>query len=273
MSKQSSNHGPCAWLTTCSISYRVSYWSSSIETFFALPAIIFKCPIFKTRVASLSQFSEPDTMAPDLNSLPPSRSPNNSPLHSRVRNSNTEADRHQTPSPRSSSVSLAAAASVNAGLQNRESRQSSVSSNLSRASPQVGRMERRISNTVASLSLNDPTLPGPGELQGPDHRSRRTSNSFGPSSRGTSRDDAMNPRQVGDLQRLDHGANTSHGHSWQTTSPSVIGGSPTIATGDPHHSRHQSLGELHQELEQEQEAQVVRLRPRASIPCLDRVKS
>ena len=196
-------------------------------------------------------------MAPDLNSLPLSRSPSNSPLHSRVRNSNAEGARHQTPSPRSSSVSLAAAASVNAGRQNQESRRSSIGSNWNRGSPQIGRMERRISNTVASLSLNDPTLPGPGELQGPDNRSRRASNSFGGLSRGTGHDDATPSRPGGDLQRLEHGANASFGPSYPPTNPSMIGGSPTIATRDPYHSRPQSLGELHQELEQEQEAQVV----------------
>lgn len=38
-----------------------------------------------------------------------------------------------------------------------------------------------------------------------------------------------------------------------------------IATGDPHHQRAPSLGELHQELEQEQEAQVVS--HRAYLSC------
>lgn len=46
-------------------------------------------------------------------------------------------------------------------------------------------------------------------------------------------------------------------HSYRTASPTSIGGSPIIGTGDPHHQRTPSLGELHQELEQEQEAQVV----------------
>lgn len=32
----------------------------------------------------------------------------------------------------------------------------------------------------------------------------------------------------------------------------------SVAMGDPHHQRAPSLGELYQELEQEQEAQVVR---------------
>lgn len=46
------------------------------------------------------------------------------------------------------------------------------------------------------------------------------------------------------------------------------GGSPILATtGDPHHHhRTPSLGELHQELEQEQEAQVVSFGPRLRSP-------
>ncbi|KAA8650768.1 uncharacterized protein ATNIH1004_003457 [Aspergillus tanneri] len=48
-------------------------------------------------------------------------------------------------------------------------------------------------------------------------------------------------------------------HALRNSSPSSLGGSPIIATGDPHHQRAPSLGELHQELEQEQEAQVNRL--------------
>ncbi|KAL2820406.1 hypothetical protein BJX63DRAFT_313045 [Aspergillus granulosus] len=55
----------------------------------------------------------------------------------------------------------------------------------------------------------------------------------------------------------DHRSSISHGI--RTSSPSNIGGSPVISTGDPHHQRTPSLGELHQELEQEQEAQVNRL--------------
>lgn len=46
--------------------------------------------------------------------------------------------------------------------------------------------------------------------------------------------------------------------SYRTASPHSLSGSPIIASGDPHHYRTPSLGEIHQELEQEQEAQVVR---------------
>lgn len=163
-------------------------------------------------------------MAPDLNSLPPSHSPSGSPLQSRVYHTNPESLRHQTPSPspRSSSVSLAAAATINAGIQNQDSRRSSTSSNRNRGSTQAVRNERRRSIVMMNLNLNDPSLPGPGELQSSDHRS-------------------------------------SIGHSFSTSSPHSIGGSPMIGTGDPHHQHAPSLGEIHQELEQEQEAQVVRL--------------
>jgi hypothetical protein len=54
--------------------------------------------------------------------------------------------------------------------------------------------------------------------------------------------------------------NEGHMSSFRTTSPHSLGGSPIIHSGDPHHNRAPSLGEIHQELEQEQEAQVVSIR-------------
>ncbi|KAI4133637.1 MAG: hypothetical protein LQ338_000149 [Usnochroma carphineum] len=149
-------------------------------------------------------------MAPDLNSLPPSRSP----VHA------NGIDRRQpaSPSPRSSSVSLAAAATINAGIQQQDSHRPSVSSRSNQQPSQSGRAERRRSNVAMNLNLNDPSLPGPGELQSSDHR-------------------------------------TSMPPAFRTASPQSMG-SPT--TAPPHH-RAPSLGELHQELEQEQEAQVNRL--------------
>ncbi|KAI4233410.1 MAG: hypothetical protein L6R40_007074 [Gallowayella cf. fulva] len=136
-------------------------------------------------------------MAPDLNSLPPSRSPVNPGAF--------------PPSPRSSSVSLAAAATINAGIQQQQdSRPSSISSRS---------QQRRLSNVA--LNLHDPSLPAPGELQSSDHRAR----------------------------------GSSIGQPFRTSSPQNIG-SPTNPLS---HHRAPSLGELHQELEQEQEAQVNRL--------------
>jgi len=46
--------------------------------------------------------------------------------------------------------------------------------------------------------------------------------------------------------------------AYRTTSPQALI-SPPLPGGDPHHNRTPSLGEIHQELEQEQEAQVNRL--------------
>jgi len=149
-------------------------------------------------------------MAPDLNSLPPSRSPSGTSLQT------------QRPagslSPRSSSLSLAASATINAGIQNEDSRRSSTSSTRNRSSATLGRRERRRSNVAMNLNLNDPSLPGPGELQ------------------------AGEPRP-------------SVGYHFRASSPHSIGGSPILPH---HHQRAPSLGELHQELEAEQEAQVVR---------------
>ena len=154
---------------------------------------------------------------PDLNSLPPSSASSGTPLPTRYNNNPDIYPRPTgSPSPRSSSVSLAAAATINAGMQNQDSRHSSSSSTRARPSPQMGRSERRRSTVAMNLNLNDPTLPGPGELQSSDHR-------------------------------------PSMSHNFQTSSPHSIG-SPTTA----HRQRAPSLGELHQELEQEQEAQVVR---------------
>ena len=69
-----------------------------------------------------------------------------------------------------------------------------------------------------NLQLNDPSLPAPGEM--------------------------INEGQIA---------------TYRTASPHSITGSPVMASGgDPRHFRTPSLGEIHQELEQEQEAQVVR---------------
>ncbi|KAJ5394601.1 uncharacterized protein N7487_012242 [Penicillium crustosum] len=101
----------------------------------------------------------------------------------------------------------------------------------------IGRLsvsERRRSAAGMNLNLNDMQGTSPGtssELPVSDHRDHRS----------------------------------SIGHAFRTASPSSHGGSPIFATADPHHQRAPSLGELHQELEQEQEAQVP-ASPIASIP-------
>ncbi|KAM6533706.1 hypothetical protein FALCPG4_006668 [Fusarium falciforme] len=126
----------------------------------------------------------------------------------------TAVPRNESPtrSPRSASISLQAAATMNAGLQHEPTRRSSSSSlSRHRSSPQAG---RRRSAVLMNLQLNDPSIPAPGEM-------------------------------------------VSEESGLTTASPRPISGSPLLA--DPHHHRAPSLGELHQELEAEQEAHVNRL--------------
>jgi len=143
-------------------------------------------------------------MSPDLNSLPPRRPSmtSASPLSERPRriSINTSDPHGSPPSPRSPSLSsLAAAATINAGLHR----------SPSRTSPSL---ERRRSYLLNTISHNDPSIPAPGEMQ------------------------------------------QSNGGS-----PRLGRRSFSLNTADPHHTRQPSLGELHQELENEQESQVNRL--------------
>ena len=139
---------------------------------------------------------------------------------SRAYSNGTRSPSRQSPSRHASSSSLAAAVTINAGFQNEESRRSSTSSNRGRPSPQVGRSERERRRSNAFLGSYDPTLPGPGELQ------------------------------VGDLRAQQYQGINLH---FRSASPQAIG-SPTMGV---QRDRAPSLGELHQELEAEQEAQVV----------------
>ena len=85
-------------------------------------------PTPAVHLSLLALYNEPP-MAPDLNSLPPSRSISNAPaMHRSISNSgDPTALRGQSPSPspRSASTSLQAAAAVNAGLQHEDSRRTS----------------------------------------------------------------------------------------------------------------------------------------------------
>ncbi|KAK7548642.1 hypothetical protein IWX49DRAFT_41456 [Phyllosticta citricarpa] len=148
-------------------------------------------------------------MPPDLNSLPPSRSPslsNSTPMSS--------SSQQQPSSPTATATATASASAtgpahhaphsiqVAAMLNANEERRSSSSSH--RNSNSAG---RRPSSVRMQLNLMDPNLPQPSEIQ-------------------------MSPSLH------------SHRPSWPTS---------------PHHQRAPSLGEIHQELESEQEAQVNRL--------------
>ncbi|KAK1147963.1 hypothetical protein N8T08_000479 [Aspergillus melleus] len=90
--------------------------------------------------------------------------------------------------------------------------------------------------------IDIPRRPSRSGMSGPERR--RSTN--------------LNPNNGNDPAGDSIPSSLSH-HALRTSSPSSLGGSPIIATGDPHHQRAPSLGELHQELEQEQEAQVNRL--------------
>lgn len=159
---------------------------------------------------------------PDLNSLPPSRSMAASPIQPRAMHGILPSSgRQDSPSPsRRQSTSTSLAAAASMNAAD-ISRRSSTSN---RGSPRLPRMlsERRRSQVAMSLNLNDPALPSPGELSTSDRR-------------------------------------PSFGQSFSSMSPSQINGRPTVATGDPNHQRHASLGDIHNELEQEQEAQVNRM--------------
>ncbi|KAI1345588.1 hypothetical protein F5Y01DRAFT_52006 [Xylaria sp. FL0043] len=133
-----------------------------------------------------------------------------------------------SPSPRSTSVSLQAAATVNAGLQHEPDRRTSSGSlSRQRHSPQAG---RRRSAVLMNLQLNDPALPAPGELV------------------------------AGGANNNSSSSNNHSNSSGLRMSPQPLSlSSPLLAGRDPHHNRAPSLGDLHQELEAEQEAQVNRL--------------
>lgn len=152
---------------------------------------------------------------PDLNSLPPS--PMNrtrrqsissadhaptSPLATGRRTSGAGIIPHLAHSPSSSgSHSLTAAATMNAGLHNEAARRASgIPADNDLAA-------RRRSSIQANLDLNDPVLPGPGEMA----------------------------RSPAGLERL------------RTASSAT----------SPVHHRNPSLGDMHQSLENESEAQVV----------------
>ncbi|KAK4165136.1 hypothetical protein QBC43DRAFT_333700 [Cladorrhinum sp. PSN259] len=126
-----------------------------------------------------------------------------------------------SPSPgRHPSISLQAAATLNASLQRESpSRRSPLSP--SRNSPIS---DRRRSQVQMNLQIADPTVPAPGEMLAENHNHNPAfQEPFNPS-----------PRFFHSSPRL-------------------------VATGESPHRRAPSLGEIHQELENEQEYQVNRL--------------
>ncbi|KAL4879171.1 hypothetical protein BJY04DRAFT_104058 [Aspergillus karnatakaensis] len=171
-------------------------------------------------------------MSPDINSLPPSRSTSASPRQRRNLSSllDTLAPTIPTQSISSSGVSSTTSPSMSSNNNNNNNNNnnhpngSNMTTDLPRRHHPIAVSERRRSGNLNLNSGNNSySESGIGEMPSPsEHRS-------------------------------------SFGHGLRTSSPSNLGGSPIIGTGDPHHQRAPSLGELHQELEQEQEAQVNRL--------------
>ncbi|KAI0186020.1 hypothetical protein EV127DRAFT_188221 [Xylaria flabelliformis] len=169
-------------------------------------------------------------MAPDLNSLPPS-SPVAVPLRAMTNGSvaavaspgaaaeSASAVRGESPSPSPRSASI----SLQAAATVNAGLQHEPGRRTSRSSLSRQRHSpqagRRRSAVLMNLQLNDPSLPAPGEMV------------------------------------LESGGNPHH----PRMSPQPLSSSPLLTGRDPHHNRAPSLGELHQELEAEQEAQVNRL--------------
>ncbi|KAL5340768.1 hypothetical protein BJX70DRAFT_93994 [Aspergillus crustosus] len=160
-------------------------------------------------------------MCPDINSLPPSRSTSASPRQRR--NPPSLLDTLSPTIPTQTLSSTGASNTILPSMSNNHTNGSNMTPELPRRHHPIAVSERRRSGNLNLSSSNNSYDSGTGELPSPsDHRS-------------------------------------SISHGLRTASPSNLGGSPIIGTGDPHHQRAPSLGELHQELEQEQEAQVNRL--------------
>ncbi|KAK4204987.1 hypothetical protein QBC40DRAFT_272127 [Triangularia verruculosa] len=128
-----------------------------------------------------------------------------------------------SPTGRHPSISLQATATLNAQLQRESPSRRSSGSPLSptRGASISG---RRLSQVITNLQIADPAVPAPGEMLS-DSQSNRA---------GSFR--ANSPHRV-----------------------SLTGSPRLIATGEARHNRAPSLGEIHQELENEQEYQVNRL--------------
>ncbi|KAI9890751.1 MAG: hypothetical protein M1814_003681 [Vezdaea aestivalis] len=185
-------------------------------------------------------------MAPDINSLPPSRtSSSSSPSNPRI----VDGLRRDTPSPRSSSTSLAATAALNAQIQ------SATISSRSRAGTGTGsisgiRLTSGVGLTSHASELGSGSPTGLTEAS-PLYPSATESPSASPTAR-------RQERHI--LSSVLSGGASNSSLSGHADMPSPTRSSPSFPSMfDVSHRRTPSLGELHQELEAEQEAQVNRL--------------
>lgn len=197
-------------------------------------------------------------MAPDLNSLPPSRPLSNltiggghPPSSSLSVNPIMEATRRHdpSPSPRSSSISLAAAATMNAGIQSQRSRRSSSSISGSSRSERPSNANITSVPTSASTTQSLRALPSTNIGDRDPTTGRRRSSIL-------MNLQLANPGlpAAGEMQNQS-GATVGGSAAYPPPSPGLATGSP-MSSHYPHH-RQPSLGEMHQELETEQEAAVV----------------
>ncbi|RDH32196.1 hypothetical protein BDQ94DRAFT_171450 [Aspergillus welwitschiae] len=114
------------------------------------------------------------------------------------------------------------------------------------------------SNIIATDLPHRPSHSHRSSMSGSERRRSRTGSSSILNNGHTNASDSA-PGEPTTTPHDHHRSSFGH-NGLRTSSPlSNVGGNPTVATGDPHHQRAPSLGELHQELEQEQEAQVNRL--------------
>lgn len=112
------------------------------------------------------------------------------------------------------------------------------------------------SNIIATDLPHRPSHSHRSSMSGSERRRSRTGSSSILNNGHTNASDSA-PGEPTTTPHDHHRSSFGH-NGLRTSSPlSNVGGNPTVATGDPHHQRAPSLGELHQELEQEQEAQVV----------------
>ncbi|RYC57742.1 hypothetical protein CHU98_g8465 [Xylaria longipes] len=173
-------------------------------------------------------------MAPDLNSLPPSsqvavplRTMTNGSLGAGAStgaagesaSASASAVRGESSSPSPRSASISLQAAATVNAGLQHEPGRRTSSSSLSRQRHSPQAGRRRSAVLMNLQLNDPAVPAPGEMVS------------------------------------ESGGNPHH----PIMSPQPLSSSPLLTGRDPHHNRAPSLGELHQELEAEQEAQVNRL--------------
>lgn len=116
----------------------------------------------------------------------------------------------------------------------------------------------RSGSTSIATSLQAAAAVNAGLQHEGSRRMSGSSNSRPRQAQGRRRSTVLMNLALNDPSLPSPGEMVNEGHV-SSYSPHSLSGSPVIATGDPHHNRAPSLGEIHQELEQEQEAQVNRL--------------